>query len=149
MFYKLPTKRRSGKPKFDALPKAQSEVEEPGIIVDSMGTAIQADSKEEWWVYKGLRRIGIPFQYQYPINGGNTRGGYKVDFVVMTVPLATMIEPIGNHWHTGELGADDRKRQADVENHMQSFCKIPLENLWIPDLLDEETTYQRLLNILR
>ena len=63
---------------------------------------------------------------------------------VRTVPLATMIEPIGNHWHTGELGADDRKRQADIEDAMKDMARIPILNLWIPDLLDEETVYQTL-----
>ena len=141
MYYQFPTGRKRARPKFETIvdpPKEDAEL--PGLI-----QGIQADSKEEWWLYKGLNRIGIPFQYQYPVNGGNKRGGYKIDFVVYTVPLATMIEPIGNHWHTGELGADDLKRIADVENAMRDICRIPLINLWIPDLLDEEVVYQKLL----
>jgi hypothetical protein len=62
----------------------------------------------------------------------------------MTTPLATMIEPIGNHWHTGELGADDKQRQANVEEAMKDMCKTPILNLWIPDLLDQETVFTRL-----
>jgi hypothetical protein len=65
-----------------------------------------------------------------------------VDFVVMTVPLATMVEPIGNHWHTGELGADDKKRQADVEDAMRDIAKTPILNLWIPDMLNAERVFQ-------
>ena len=95
-----------------------------------------------------MNRIKIPYDYQVPVYGGSQRGGYKIDFVVHTVPLATMIEPIGNHWHTGELGADDKKRQADIENAMQDIARTPIVNLWIPDLLDEETVYQTLRKYL-
>ncbi len=145
MTYKFPTKRRAGKPKLEKLnPSATEELDEP--IGQIQGQT--PDSKEEWWIAKALNRIGIPYTYQYPVAGGRQRGGYLVDFVVNTVPLATMIEPVGNHWHTGELGADDKKRQADVEDHMQDFCKTPIELLWIPDLLDEETVYLKLKELL-
>lgn len=139
MIYKFPT-RRSAKPRLDKPVSDLQPAEEPIGLIQGQ----TPDSKEEWWIAKALNRIGIPYTYQYPVGGGRTRGGYLVDFVVETVPLATMIEPVGNHWHTGELGADDKKRQADVEAVMQSFCKTPILNLWIPDLMDEETVYQRL-----
>ena len=140
MLYKFPTRNRRAKPKFEQAPPPEKPEEEPIGLIQGK----QADSKQEWWVAKALNRIGIPYDYQYPVYGGSQRGGYKIDFVVHTVPLATMIEPIGNHWHTGELGADDRKRQADVENAMQDIARTPILNLWIPDLLDEETVYQAL-----
>ena len=141
MIYKFPTSRkRQAKPYLEKPPRAENEQDEPiGMIQGQV-----PDSKEEWWISKALDRIGIPYQYQYPVNGGRARGGYMVDFVVQTVPLATMIEPIGNHWHTGELGADDKKRQADVENAMQDVAKTPILNLWIPDMIDEETVFKRL-----
>lgn len=140
MLYKFPTTRRTRKPYLETTAvDEQPDDEAPGLIQGQ-----QADSKEEWMVAKALNRIGISYDYQYPVNGGNTRGGYKIDFVVHTVPLATMVEPIGNHWHTGELGADDRKRQADIEDSMRDLCRTPILLLWIPDLLDDETTYQKL-----
>ena len=140
MLYKFQTSKRSAQPKFDQAEAEKEEEELPGLI-----QGIQADSKQEWWVAKALNRIGIPYDYQYPVLGsGQSRGSYKIDFVVHTVPLATMVEPIGNHWHTGELGADDKKRQADVEEAMQDIARTPIVNLWIPDLLDEETVYQKL-----
>jgi hypothetical protein len=139
MLYKFPTRRRSASPKFDKF-QPEKEAEEPiGLIQGQV-----PDSKQEWWVAKALNRIKIPYKYQYPVFGGRQRGGYMVDFVVMTQPLATVVEPIGNHWHTGELGADDRKRQADIEDAMKDMAKTPILNLWIPDLLDEETVYQKL-----
>lgn len=138
--YKFKTPRKSAKPYIEKTPIDEKPDEEPiGIIQGQI-----PDSKEEWWISRALDRLKLPYTYQYPINGGRARGGYMVDFVVMTVPLATMIEPIGNHWHTGELGADDKKRQADVELAMSDFCKTPILNLWIPDLHDAETVYQRL-----
>lgn len=97
---------------------------------------------------KALNRIGIPYTYQYPIQGGRTRGGYLIDFVVQTVPLATMFEVEGNHWHTGELGADDKKRKADIEDIMQDQARTPIESLWVPDLLDEDTVFMKLRSIL-
>lgn len=144
MIYKFPSSQRRAKPKLEKPAADGNALEEPiGLIQGQV-----PDSKQEWWIAKALNRIGIPYTYQYPVGGGRTRGGYLVDFVVMTVPLATMIEPIGNHWHTGEMGADDRKRQADVEEAMQDFCRIPILNLWIPDLLDEDTVFQRLVKEL-
>lgn len=143
--FRFPVPRRMARPKLEKSNFEATPIDEPMGLIQGQ----TPDSKEEWWVYKALVRIGIEFTYQYPVQGGRTRGGYLVDFVVMTVPLATMIEPIGNHWHTGELGSDDLKRQADIEAIMQSFCKIPILNLWIPDLIDEETVFQRLRSELQ
>jgi hypothetical protein len=139
MIYQFPANNRKARPKLEKQ-TADKPPEEPIGMIQGQ----TPDSKEEWWIAKALNRLGISYTYQYPVQGGRTRGGYLVDFVVNTEPLATMIEPIGNHWHTGELGADDKKRQADVEAEMQSFCRIPILNLWIPDLFDEETVFQRL-----
>jgi hypothetical protein len=136
MIYRF-KKSRTPKPKFDKIPPQDGKVEEPiGVVQGQI-----PDSIQEWWVAKALNRIGVPYIYQYPLNGGRVRGGYLIDFVVQTVPLATMIEPAGNHWHTGELSADDKKRQADIESLMADTCRIPIGILWIPDLLDEETTF--------
>ncbi len=139
--YKFPsTRNRNARPKLDQPVPPEKEAEEPiGLIQGQV-----PDSKEEWWISKALDKIGIPYTYQYPIAGGRQRGGYLVDFVVNTAPLATMIEPVGNHWHTGELGADDKKRQADVEDAMKDMCKTPILLLWIPDMIDEDTVYQKL-----
>ena len=140
MVYKFPSPRRNARPKLDQQAPPEKEQDEP--IGQIQGQT--PDSKQEWWVAKALNRIGIPYTYQYPVNGGRQRGGYMIDFLVQTVPLATMVEPVGNHWHTGELGADDKKRQADVETLMQDIARTPIVNLWIPDMIDEDTVYQKL-----
>jgi hypothetical protein len=138
--YKFKTPRASAKPRLDVPPKDGHVEEEPiGLIQGQV-----PDSKQEWWIARALDRLKLSYTYQYPVNGGRQRGGYMIDFVVHTVPLATMIEPIGNHWHTGELGADDKKRQADVEDLMKDLCRTPIVNLWIPDLMDADTVFTRL-----
>lgn len=141
-----PHRTRRAIPKIDKTGFEETQRKPEDVIGVVQGQT--PDSLQEWWVALALNRLGIPYTYQYPINGGRTRGGYLVDFVVYTVPLATMIEPVGNHWHTGELGADDKKRQADVESAMQDICRTPINNLWIPDLLDADTTYNVVRKIL-
>jgi hypothetical protein len=140
MIYKFPTRRRSAKPLLEKLPKPKAVEEEPIGLIQGQ----TPDSKEEWWIARALDRLKLSYTYQYPVNGGRARGGYMIDFVVHTVPLWTMVEPVGNHWHTGELGADDKKRQADVESLMQDVARTPILNLWIPDLTDRETVFQRI-----
>jgi hypothetical protein len=138
--YKVPTRRRAAKPLFDKLPREGKPEEEPiGLIQGQV-----PDSKEEWWISLALDRLKLSYTYQYPVNGGRQRGGKLIDFVVHTVPLMTMVEPEGNYWHTGEIGSDDKKRDADVEEAMRDICKTPILKLWIPDLTDRETVFQRI-----
>lgn len=140
MLYKFSTRRRTARPKLEKPGINEKPPEEPiGLIQGQV-----PDSTQEWWIAKALNRLGISYTYQYPVEGGRTRGGKLIDFLVDTVPLKTMIEPEGNHWHTGELGADDLKRDADVEEAMRDIARTPITKLWIPDMLDEETVYQNL-----
>jgi hypothetical protein len=140
MYYKFPKRRKQALPKLEQLPKEKTDENEAMGLIQGQ----EPDSKQEWITAKALERLGIRYIYQYPVNGGSQRGGYKIDFVVMTSPLATMIEIKGDHWHTGEMGADDKQRQANIESSMQDMCRIPILNLWASDLLDEETVFQRL-----
>lgn len=137
--YKFPT-RRKAKVELEQVPVEEKTADAPLGHIQNKAIG----STQELWVAMALNRLKIPYTYQYPVFGGRQRGGYMIDFVVHTVPLATMIEPVGNHWHTGELGADDRKRQADIEDAMQDVARTPIVLLWIPDLLDEETVFQKL-----
>jgi hypothetical protein len=140
MYYKFPTKRRA-KP---VLEKLYSDEDKAGDETTGIIQGKVVDSKEELWIGRALDRLNIPYTYQYQVMGGRARGGYLIDFLVHTVPLATMIEPIGNHWHTGELGSDDKKRQADIEDIMRDIARTPILNMWIPDMLDSETVFQQL-----
>ena len=97
----------------------------------------QPDSKEEVWVAMALDKLKLPYIFQFEIFGGTgVRGGILIDFVVWN-PFATPIEVLGEYWHTGELGADDKFRQAQIE---QVFHR-KVVNLWTQDLIDPETTY--------
>ena len=146
MFYKFKHPRVK-KPILETVAthgKLDSGDNEIGIIQGQV-----PDSLQEWWVSRALDRLKMSYTYQFPIEGGRKRGGYLIDFVVDTVPLKTMVEIEGNHWHTGELGSDDKKRQADVESAMQSVARIPIVSLWVPDLLDVDTIYDKLRRELR
>lgn len=142
--YTFPTRSRGSRPKFEY---GTINTREPEDAIGLLQGQVP-DSKQEWWVGSALNRLAIPWTYQFPVNGGRSRGGYLIDFVVHTDPLATMFEIEGNHWHTGELGADDKKRQADIEQLMQDICRIPIISLWVPDLLDSETVFQKMREYL-
>lgn len=144
MLYKFKS-TRTAKPKLETQPVEMKVEEQPMGFIQGL----TPDSKQEWWIAQALDMLKLPYTYQYPVNGGRARGGYMIDFVVYTEPLATMVEPVGNHWHTGELGADDKKRQADIEDLMRDICRTPILLLWIPDLLDLDTVYKKLERELR
>ena len=101
------------------------------------------DSKEEVWVAMALGKLDIPFIYQYDLFGtAQLRGGIVIDFLILR-PFAMALEVQGEHWHTGELGADDRLRKAIIEAE-----GIPVEYLWTVDLLNAETTYTEVRKLL-
>lgn len=96
----------------------------------------QPDSKEEVWVAMALEKLLIPYIFQYELVNAWLRGGILIDFLVL-FPFATPVEVMGEYWHTGELGADDRFRQAIIEQ----MIGRQVINLWTQDLVDPETTY--------
>lgn len=96
----------------------------------------QPDSKEEVWVAMALDKLKMPYIYQFELIGARLRGGILIDFLVL-FPFATPVEVLGEYWHTGELGADDRLRQGIIEQ----MIGRPVVNLWTQDLVDPETTY--------
>jgi hypothetical protein len=97
----------------------------------------QPDSKEEYWVAMALDKLKLPYIFQFEIFGGSRiRGGIMIDFLVFN-PFGTPVEVLGEYWHTGELGADDKFRQGLIE---QEFNR-KVVNLWTQDLIDPETTY--------
>lgn len=105
------------------------------------GTRIQGItpmSKEEWWVSQWLDRKRLGYKYQYTVFGGADHF-YKLDFLVYTVPLYTMLEPLGNHWHTDRLGQDDRLRQLRIESAMRDQAKIPIRFINVEDMLNRDT----------
>jgi len=105
------------------------------------GATIQGQipmSKEEWWVSQWLDSKRYGYKYQHVVFGGADHF-YKLDFLVYTVPLYTMVEPLGNHWHTDKLGQDDRLRQLRIESAMRDVAKIPIRFINVEDMLNRDT----------
>lgn len=71
----------------------------------------------EYYTALALEQLQIPYEFQYVLWGGSSvRGGVRIDFVAYT-PFAIPIEVYGDYWHTGQLGSDDRMRNARIMQH--------------------------------
>jgi hypothetical protein len=117
-------------------------IDKPTAPPEPTGGIVQGkitDSKEEFWCAMWLERKKLHYDYQYTVFGGGPKYFYNIDFVVYTVPLWTMIEIYGGHWHDSELGQDDRKRQLEIEDKMRDVAKIPMRILWASDLVNRQT----------
>jgi hypothetical protein len=95
-------------------------------------------SKEEWWVSLWLDRKQYSYDYQYNVFGGGDHF-YNLDFLVHTVPLYTMVEPLGNYWHTDRLGQDDRLRQLRIETALRDIAKLPMQFINVEDMISRDT----------
>ncbi len=103
----------------------------------------QPDSKEEVWVAMALDRLKMPYIYQFDLFGtGSERVSIKLDFLILR-PFPIDLEVQGEHWHTGELGADDVLRKAIIEAE-----GIPVFYLWATDLPTPEAAYTQVRRIV-
>lgn len=94
------------------------------------------DSWQEVWFALALEKYKIPYYYQYVIGRrASYRGSIIVDFV-LTRPFYQPIEIYGSHWHTGQLGADDRLKLAIERKYFGRETIV----VWADDLPDQETT---------
>jgi hypothetical protein len=133
--FKFKTRRaRPIKVETYAPPRPAKVEEEIGLI-----QGMTPDSKEEWWVSQWLDRKHLQYAYQYRVFGGGPEYFYNLDFLVYTRPLATMLEPLGNHWHTDQLGQDDRKRQLEIEDVMRDIAKIPIQFITVDEMINRES----------
>lgn len=135
MKFKTRTPARHEVIPYDLNPRASQDDAVPP------GTTIQGQipmSKEEWWVSQWLDRRRYSYEYQHVVFAGADHF-YKIDFVVHTAPLYTMVEPLGNHWHTDRLGQDDRLRQLRIENEMRSIAKLPMQFINVEDMIDRQS----------
>ncbi len=96
----------------------------------------QPDSKEEVWVAQALDKLKLKYIFQFELVTAGLRGGILIDFLVLT-PFTVPVEIMGEYWHTGEMGADDKLRQSFIEKAIGN----KVVNLWTLDLVDPETTY--------
>ena len=122
----------------------------PAAAEEAIGKiqGITPDSRQEYWAGVWLEAKKIDFKFQYRAFAG-AKYFYDIDFMVYTRPLATMIELNGGFWHEGELGADDRKRQLEIEDAMRDIAKIPIQFLWADDMISRETVEQAMERIFR
>ena len=125
-------------------------IRKAAAVVEPVGKiqGITPDSQQEWWVSQWLDRKPLSYKYQYLVFPG-VEDYYHIDFVVYTVPLWTMLELNGGHWHYGELGQDDRLREIKIEDSMRDVAKIPIRFLWAPDMMTHETVYAALERLFR
>ncbi len=105
-------------------------------------------SKEEWWVSRWLDRKRMTYDYQYTVFAG-AKHFYNLDFLVHTVPLYTMVEPLGAHWHTDRLGQDDRIRQIKIENALRDIAKTPIQFIMVEDMINRDAVEARLERIFQ
>lgn len=96
----------------------------------------QPDSKEEVWVAQALEKLKLRYIFQFQLIPAGLRGGIVIDFLVLH-PFSIPVEIMGEYWHTGEMGADDKLRQSFIEKAIGN----KVINLWTLDLVDPETTY--------
>ena len=77
----------------------------------------------EYNVSRALDRLKIDYTFQYaPWGFTGVRGQYIVDFLLYN-PMPIPVEVFGEHWHTGQLGADDKMRLGMIE---QYFNQVPV-----------------------
>jgi len=82
-----------------------------------------AGSINEVYVARAMDEQKIPYYYQYPINGGRSKGGLVVDFVAL-IPWAQPVEVQGGIWHKGRMGLYD---QFALMVEEQVFGRKPIE----------------------
>ncbi len=111
MLYPIQKKSRLPAMQPFSLSDSSETTEEMGLIYGKMPGSV-----EEWRVAVALWKLKISFEYQISVRSGTRlRGGQVVDFVVYN-PFPLPVQVFGEYWHTGELGSDDRKKQAIISN---------------------------------
>jgi len=144
MTFKFKTRRARRIDVPNSNPPRQAAAPEPVGLVQG----ITPDSQQEYWVSLWLDRKDLGYKFQYLVFPG-AEDFYNIDFLVYTVPLATMLELNGGHWHYGELGQDDRLRQIKIEDAMRDIAKIPMRFLWADDMMTHETVNAALERMFR
>lgn len=95
-------------------------------------------STEEWRVAVALWKYKVTFEYQVSIRGGSLfRGGQTVDFLCY-LPTAVPLQVFGEHWHQGQLAAEDQLNLAILGEY---YGREPVV-LWGSELGTQEMTDQ-------
>lgn len=102
------------------------------------------DSKEEVWVAMALDKLKLRYIFQFELINARLRGGIVIDFLVL-YPFSIPIEILGDYWHTGQMGADDKLRQGIIEQMIGN----KVVNLWTKELTDPDTTFAKVRHEIR
>ena len=88
---------------------------------------IMPDSKEEYFVALGLNKLGLQYEFQKEVFGGNrTRGGQTVDFWVFTAPNPTPLFVHGTYWHRESKNYEDEIKQQRLKKAFKSLINEPM-----------------------
>lgn len=103
----------------------------------------------EWRVAKALDRLKLEYIFQQPIMGGRTlRGGFIIDFLVLTAPLPTPMWVHGEYWHVGKQQSVDDLQQAILRSAFAMTYGEPVI-LWGEKLQTDEDAYRAVREALR
>lgn len=80
----------------------------------------QKASEYEYYVALALEHLDLEYYFQINILGGRkTRGGFVVDFLILTVPLPTPMWVHGEYWHRGKQKTEDAYQLAMLNSLMR------------------------------
>lgn len=98
----------------------------------------QKASEYEYYVAAALEQLDLEFYFQINILGGRkARGGFVVDFLVLTVPLPTPMWVHGEYWHKGKQKTEDAYQLATINYMMRGKMNLAIvlfgEDLQTPE----------------
>ena len=81
-----------------------------------------------------LNRLRVKYIFQYaPYGHYGRRGELYIDFLLF-LPRPTALEIFGEHWHIGQLGADDQLRL----HRIKALLGIPPYVFWGNEVITEQ-----------
>ena len=111
-------------------------------VTDITGRVRRA-SEYEYYVALALNKLRIEFRFQVKFQGGRgIRGGFILDFLVFTVPLATPLWVMGEYWHRGKQRTIDLYQQIKLDSLFRGRLN-PAVILFGEDLQTEEQAYRK------
>lgn len=119
---------------LEQMPKVQAMDESTMGLIQGQ----EPMSREEWRVAVALWKYKVTFEYQVSIRGGMLfRGGQVVDFICY-LPTAVPLQVFGEHWHKGQLAAEDQLNLAILGEY---YGREPIV-LWGSELATQEQANQ-------
>ena len=103
----------------------------------------------EYFVALALEKMGVRYKFQQDFLGGRqVKGGFVLDFLVLTVPLPTPVWVHGEYWHKGKQRAIDAFQEATIFWLLEGRI-LPAVVLFGQDLQTEEMAYRTVKREIR